>query len=241
VSYEDQAATWIGWARDPRDAYWFFRDAFFALVPPPPLLTLDVGCGEGRVTRDLAARAYDVTGVDAAAALVDAARAEDPRRDYVVARAEELPFGDGSFELVVAYNSLMDVDEMPDAVAEIGRVLRSGGTLCACITHPMVDSGRWADAETFVIAERYLERRRYEGTFERPGLPPFTFRGWVYPLETYSRALERAGFVLEVLREPRAPDELVASRRREARPQAVRWQRLPNFLMFRARKSRSEC
>lgn len=232
MSFEEQADAWIAWARWPLDAYWFYRHAFFELLPAPPRTTLEVGCGEGRVTRDLRARGYDAVGVDASPTLVEAARAEDPAGEYVLARAEELPFGTASFALVVAYKSLMDVDEMPDAVREIGRVLEPRGVLCACITHPMVDSGRWADDETFVIHERYLEHRRYEVTFERPDLPPFTFNGWIYPLESYSRALEAAGFVVEALREPPAPDEEVAARPRAGR----RWQRLPNFLMFRARK-----
>jgi SAM-dependent methyltransferase len=227
--FEDRAEPWIQWARWPLDAYWFYRDAFFELLPPPPQRTLEVGCGEGRVARDLAARAYDVVGLDASPTLVAAARAQGG--EFVVGRAEELPFPDASFELVVAYNSLMDVDEMPLAVAEIGRVLQPRGALCACITHPMVDSGRWQDDQTFVIDQPYLTRKRYEATFERPGLPAFTFRGWVYPLETYSRAVEQAGLLLEALREPPAPDAEVA-----ARGGAVRWQRLPNFLMFRALK-----
>jgi hypothetical protein len=81
-----------------------------------------------------------------------------------------------------------------------------------------------------VIDQPYLGQKRYEGEFRRPGLPPFTFRGWVYPLESYSRALEASGMALEALREPAAPDAEV-----DARPRAgYRWQRLPNFLMFRA-------
>jgi SAM-dependent methyltransferase len=220
--FEDRAATWIQWARWPLDAYWFFRDAFFELLPPP-CRTLEVGAGEGRVSRDLA-RGYGVTGLEASPTLVEAARAEHPDGDYVLGLAEELPFEDESFELVVAYNALMDVDEMPRAVSEVARVLIPGGVLCACITHPMADSGRWADEQTFVIDEPYLERRRYEGTFERDGLPPFTFSGWIYPLEAYSRALEDAGFVLEALHEPRSERD------------RSRWQRLPNFLMFRAAK-----
>jgi SAM-dependent methyltransferase len=237
VNFENQASTWIAWARDPRDSYWFFREAFFELLPPKPLRTLDVGCGEGRVTRDLVARGCDAIGLDASPTLIDAARAQHPGGEYVVASAERLPFDDDSFELVTAYNSLMDVDEMPRAVAEVGRVLMPGGLLCACITHPMADSGTWAGETTFVIEERYLDRRRYEGTFERSGLLPFTFRGWIYPLERYSRALEVAGLVIEALREPPASDEFVESRPPEARERVRRWQRLPNFLMFRARKS----
>jgi ubiquinone/menaquinone biosynthesis C-methylase UbiE len=69
---------------------------------------LEVGAGEGRVSRDLAARGYGVTGLEASPTLVEAARAEHPDGDYVLGLAEELPFEDESFELVVAYNALMD-------------------------------------------------------------------------------------------------------------------------------------
>lgn len=122
---------------------------------------------------------------------------------------------------------------MPRAVAEIGRVLTADRVLCACITHPMVDSGRWAeDDEAYLIDKPYLQRNRFELTAERPGVPPLTFSGWTHPLETYSRALEDAGLVLEALREPAAPDAFV-----EANPAVARWQRLPNFLLFRASRS----
>jgi SAM-dependent methyltransferase len=190
VSFEEQATAWIEWARWPLDAYWFYNDAFFELLPPP-CRTLEVGCGEGRVSRDLRERGYDVVGLDPSRTLLAAAREADPAGDYLLGSAEALPFGAGAFDLVVAYNALMDVDDMPGAIGEIGRVLGPGGVLCACITHPMVDSGRWADEETFVIGERYLDRRRFEATFERPDLPPFTFHGWIYPLETHSRRSRR--------------------------------------------------
>lgn len=235
MSFEEQAAAWIEWARWPLDAYWFYREPFFELLPPP-CRTLEVGCGEGRVSRDLRTRGYAVVGLDSSKTLIAAARDADPGGEYVVGRAEALPFDTASFDLVVAYNSLMDVDEMPDAVAEIGRVLKPDGTLCASITHPMVDSGGWRDEQTFVIDKPYLERKRYEGTFEREGLPAFTFRGWVYPLETYSRALEAAGFVIEALREPAMPDALAEQR---PRTRARRWQRLPNFLTIRASRRAS--
>jgi ubiquinone/menaquinone biosynthesis C-methylase UbiE len=161
----DEAEGWAAWARQGDDGFFEFR----ALLPLPGLATLDLGCGEGRFARLLAAEGHRVTGVDVR------------------------------------------------AVGEAARVLEPGGRLCVCITHPMRDAGRFRDG-TFVIAEPYLEKRRFEMTVARGGLE-VSFRSWAYPLETYTRALEDAGFVIETLREPPDPD----------RP-------IPNFLLFRARK-----
>src|SRR5919198_4091468 len=67
--------------------------------------------------RDLAERGHHVTAVDSSPTLVTYARALDSRAEYVVADAAALPFPDATFACVVAYNSLMDVADMPKAVA----------------------------------------------------------------------------------------------------------------------------
>jgi SAM-dependent methyltransferase len=228
TGWEDRAAGWIEWARKPsHDAYRHFRDAFFALLLLPGGRALEVGCGEGRVCRDLRARGYDVVGLDAAPTLVAAAAAADPEGTYVVGTAEALPFAEAGLDLVLAYNSLMDVDDMPRAVAEAGRVLAPGGRFCACVVHPVAEAGAWTSREadaSFVIRGSYFEERRYEETFERDGLT-FTFRSRSYPLRSYAAALEQAGFVVEALREPEpAPGA----------PGEERHARVPLFLLWRA-------
>jgi ubiquinone/menaquinone biosynthesis C-methylase UbiE len=221
MGFEERAQGWLAWARTPgHDAYWTYRDAFFALVPEPGAATLEVGCGEGRVARDLVARGHRVTGLDASPTLLRAAAEADPGGRYVEGPAEALPFEDGAFDLVVAYNSLMDVADMPMAVREAARVLAPGGRLCACITHPLPDAGSWRDDETYAITESYLEQRWFSGEMERKGLA-FTFEGWCFPLEAYTRALEAAGLLIEAIREP-------------ADPAGGRWARVPMFLMWRA-------
>jgi SAM-dependent methyltransferase len=235
VSFESQAESWLRWARTPgHDAYWQFRDAFFdELLPAPGRLTLEVGCGEGRVARDLARRGHRVVAVDASPTLAASAAAADPAGRYLVADAAALPFGNGCFDLVVAYNSLMDVDDMPVAVAEAARVLQPGRPLCVCVTHPTADAGRFQSTEPdapFVIAGSYLGRHRVDEPFERDGLQ-MHFTGWRYPLEAYARALEDAGLLIDRLREPAAPASALT-----ARSGYERWQRLPNFLHLRAVK-----
>lgn len=145
------------WAREPgHDACWYHRDAFLdGVVPAPRSRALDMGCGEGRVSRDLRARGRDVIGVDSSAPLVRHAAAADPAGAYLVADAAALPFPDASFDLVVAYNSLMDVDDLDASVAEAARVLATDGRLCVRVTHPINDCGRFAGPEPgdpFVIA-----------------------------------------------------------------------------------------
>ena len=58
-----------------------------------------------------------MVGVDASRTMVAAAREADPAFDVRLADAGELPFEDGDFDLVVAFMSLQDVDELELAVA----------------------------------------------------------------------------------------------------------------------------
>lgn len=230
VGWEDEAANWIAIARSEDDSYWFYRDAFFELVPEPGERTLEIGCGEGRVMRDLAERGHRAVGVEVSPTLLEAAREADPRGAYVLSDAASLPFEDESFDLAVAYNSLMDIDEMPTAVREARRVLRPGSRFCICVTHPINDAGRFASdgpGAPFYM-NVYRGRRRYDETFTRYGVT-MRFVGWCYPLEDYARALEDAGFLIEAIREP-AVDRSSVSGSGERR------MRIPNFLLIRAVK-----
>jgi SAM-dependent methyltransferase len=236
-AWELHAQRWLRWARTPgHDAYWHYRSSFLdELLPPPGRLTVEVGCGEGRVSRDLAARGHRVLGVDASPTLIGSARAADPAGRYVHADAGRLPLADASADLVVAYNSLMDMSDLPGAVAEAWRVLEPGTTLCACVSHPLAGAGHFEGREPdarFVVEGSYLQPRRLDDTFARDGLE-MTFAGWSRPLAAYAGALEAAGFLIRSLREPAASAAAAA-----ARDSYRRWQRVPMFLHIVAVKPR---
>ena len=63
-----------------------YERALLARLPAACGRVLEVGCGEGRVCRDLAARGHRVTGLDASPTLVRAAVERDPGGEYVVGR-----------------------------------------------------------------------------------------------------------------------------------------------------------
>lgn len=114
---------------------------------------LDVGCGSGVVTRDIAQRvgaAGRVVGVDPSAALLTVAREIADRgtaADWIEFRqagALALPFEDGSFDRAIAVTVLGHIPDGDAAIPELVRVVRRGGTVGAfdfdsdmtAFTHP---------------------------------------------------------------------------------------------------------
>jgi SAM-dependent methyltransferase len=233
-AWEEHARNWIAWARTPgHDSYWrFHRDAFLELLPPPHGKALDLGCGEGRLTRDLAERGHEIVGVDLSPTLVAAARAAAPELEFCEANAAALPFGNEMFDLVVAFMSLQDVDEMERALDETARVLRPRGVFCVSVVHPLNSAGKFASREPdspFVIVESYLDRRRYVDHIERDDLT-MTFVSDHRSFADYVNPLLDAGLVLERVREVSMNRDQMTQRASE------RWLRIPLFLHLRARK-----
>lgn len=233
-SWEAHAGQWIQWARTPgHDTYWrFHRDQFLDLLPPPGRRTVDIGCGEGRLTRELNQRGHQVIGIESSPSLVAAARASAPSMDIRLADAAALPLDNASADLAVAFMSLHDIDAMPAAIREIARILEPAGKLCLAIVHPVNSAGHFqqpsADAP-FIIKGDYLRPFRYADTIERDGLT-MTFHSEHRPLEAYFRALEEGGLSVEALREPGVPEHANISEADR------RWQRVPLFLHLRARR-----
>ncbi len=161
--------------------------------------------------------------------MVEAARQARSADDYAVADAKALPFESGRFDLVMAYNVLMDVEDVPATVKEARRVMKRDGVLLVSLVHPFRDRGSFAGSEPdapFVMTGSYYGRWRFEGEEERDGLR-MRFAGWSQPLESYMAALEGAGLAVTALREP-VPDDADADHLKQ-------WARVPMFLWLKAR------
>jgi len=189
------ADEWITWARKPgHDPFWAYETRLESFLGHGTGSALEVGCGEGRVSRLLSRYGYKVTATDPVDAFIEAARDAGSADAYAICPADNLPFADDSFDLAVAYNVLMDVEDVEASLKEIVRTLRPKGTLFVSIVHPFADIGRFETENkdaAFVIDQPYFGRNLFQDAVERDGLT-MSFFGWSQPLEAYFSALEAA-------------------------------------------------
>ncbi len=94
-----------------------------------PCDVLDIGCGAGFMTNELAQRGHRVTGLDASAESLAVAAARDVTGTvkYDHGTAYRLPYSDGSFACVGAMDLLEHVDQPRQVISEAARVLAPGG------------------------------------------------------------------------------------------------------------------
>lgn len=226
LKWEAESADWIEWARsrDRDHAFWQMNlPELLAVLPPAGELTLDVGCGEGRVARELMAVGHRVVGVESSPTLARAAREANPTFDVRVGDAAAMPLEDEVADLAVASLSLMNMDDMPQVLLETARVLRPSGLFCFNVLHPI---NSWGDSGL----ESYFATGEYEERIEARGAS-LTLHDTHRPLGDYFAALETAGFVVESLREPVPGDAYL-----KVHPEVNRWRIRPGFLLVRARR-----
>jgi SAM-dependent methyltransferase len=98
-----------------------------AVNATPKLRVLDLCCGQGNVSEALANRSCHVIGVDFSPAMLALADARVPDAVFIRADAQELPFGNQEFDIVVSNLGVCHVPDQPRALSEARRVLRRGG------------------------------------------------------------------------------------------------------------------
>jgi ubiquinone/menaquinone biosynthesis C-methylase UbiE len=109
--------------------------ADLAQTAPRSAAVLDVGTGPGVLLMELGRRRPDLalTGVDLSADMIATAERDlqglGDRAAARTADVTDLPFPDGSFDLIVSSLSLHHWDDVPAAAGELARVLRPGGRL----------------------------------------------------------------------------------------------------------------
>src|SRR5437762_2206793 len=99
--WEQQADDWVELTTDDPFYDLINKPAFLELVPEARGLTLDVGCGEGRMARELSVRGHRVVGVDGSPSLARCAAAHHRRTVVATGDITALPIASGVAGLVV--------------------------------------------------------------------------------------------------------------------------------------------
>jgi len=212
----------------------FSRDILLSVLPPTltAAAVLDVGCGEGLITRAVAALGATAIGVDPTAALIERARAAE-RAQPVGAEYRQ---DDGAtlssvesatIDWVTAGLSLNNIPDLDAAIGSMGRVLKPQGKLAFTVPHPCFDAPHSGAVSVNGTPRRLVGDYLVEG-FWRTADPQSVRRAGNYhrTITTYVSALREHDFGLEVLAEP-SPNEQV----RKTSPHRAE---LPPFLLVRA-------
>jgi SAM-dependent methyltransferase len=101
-----------------------------------PGAALDAACGTGRHARRLVDLAHDVVGVDGSPEMLAVAQRSVPHAAFREGDLCSLPLESASMDLVVCSLALEHVADLPRAIAELSRVLRSGGRMVLSDLHP---------------------------------------------------------------------------------------------------------
>ena len=173
---------------------------------------LDVGCGEGQVSRRIAGLGAEVVGLDPTTAQIRLAHERGGRACYMRARSEQIPCPDASFDAVVLCLALEHVDPFEPAIGEVARVLAPDGLFLLFLAHPLLQSpgSGWVDdlnsGDHFWRVGQYLQDDVAIDEIA-PGVRlQFAHR----PLSRYVHTMGQAGLVIEDMVEPPPPTAVVA-------------------------------
>ena len=251
--WEENAEVWTQLSRQGYDTCRDYANTpwFMANLPDVTgLCGVDIGCGEGTNTRQVAQRGAEITAVDFSPTFIRHAAQTEREAPlgirYLLASAVQLPFADHTFDFATSFMCFMDVPETERVLAEAYRIIKPGGFLQFSITHPCFDlpmRRKIRDAEGRHYAYElggYFERSEgevFEWLFSaappevKEGLPKFQTPIFRRTLSEWLNTIIATGFTIEQVWEPVPDDEVLRQR-----PDLEDMQVIAFFIHFRCRK-----
>ena len=211
--------------------------------PSAPALrrVLDIGCGEGQLSRVAAgvSNVTEVVGIDPTWAQLEEAQRRQAQAPagagvrYLQAAAGALPFPDESFDAAFACLVFEHIEGAEAALGEVGRVLAAGGTFLLMLNHPLLQAPGSGWVDDHILGEQYWRIGPY--LVEHHGVEEVDHGVWLpfihRPLSAYVNALAAAGLYVAEMHEPAPPPGFLA-RAEEYRQAAA----FPRLLVLRAEK-----
>ncbi len=197
---------------------------------------LDIGCGDGQISRMLAAGGTTVVGIDPTWNQIAVAQQRGGGAGYVRAAADRLPFVDAHFDAAVACLVFEHIDAVDAAIAEVARVVKPGGRFAFFLNHPLLQTpgSGWIDDQILDPPEQYWRIGPYlteAETIEEVELGVH-IRFIHRPLSRYVNTLADHGLMLERMVEPAPPPGFV-----ERAPEYPDAATIPRLLYLRLRRT----
>jgi SAM-dependent methyltransferase len=160
---------------------------------------LELGCGGGQWSIALAPQGAAVTGLDLSRTQLTHARAASASVPLTLASGEQLPFRAGAFDVVFCDHGAISFCDPATIVPECARVLRPGGRLAFCVTHPLLyltyDEEKQRQTRKLHLTYDDLgQMAGGEGTID-----------WVLTTSEWFSVLRAGGFVVDDVLELRPP------------------------------------
>lgn len=161
-------------------------------------IALDLGCGDGRFTKELEARYQKTFAVDLSGQMLKQAKKVCPKTVFLKVDLEKkFPEFSTNFDLITCKLVLMYLDNIENFAHETYKILNKNGILIVSVTHPM----KWID-KTSYLSEGYVS-----GEISKDKNLKVTFKSRT--LQTYINTFTKYGFFLEVVLETGVPDSFV--------------------------------
>lgn len=199
---------------------------------------LDIACGSGLALELARTRGADVAGIDASRRLVAIAVDRNPDSDVRYGDMHELPWDDGSFDVVTSFRGIWGTT--PEVMHEVRRVLRPGGRFSMTVWGDVGKSpGAWAFVPFTWADEAKVENQAEMVSLGRPGVGEAFLREagfepeerFVVPVNfeyadpaAFARAMASTGPAYEAIQDigeqefQRRAEELAADRVRDGLP-----------------------
>jgi ubiquinone/menaquinone biosynthesis C-methylase UbiE len=211
------------------------------LAPQAGQKVLDVACGQGVLCRILRERGAEVTGVDAATTLIDAARKRGPADiAYHAADARELGFlPENHFDSAACVLAIQNIHPIQPVFAGAARALKPNGHLVIVMMHPAFRGAKesswgWDEQQKIQYrrVDRYLLPRKTPIT-THPGKDPGQYT-WTFhkPIETYVKALRNASLLVDAIEE--WPSHKTSTSGPRAAAENLARKEIPMFMTIRA-------
>lgn len=201
---------------------------------------LDLGCGEGGYSRELAQRGARVTAVDCSEPAIRYATEQAEKEGLLIEHYQRnsndlFEIADESFDIVLCSMMLMDCEDFEGTIKEVVRVLKPGGRLFASVLHPCFDGNhdtgigrQGSGADRQVVVMNYFEPKEWSAPLWR-GKTPVIWRHRT--MEDYVKTFIKCGLTIVDINEPRTTDEQA-----KQSPMMAWLQKIPLYLYWELRK-----